>query len=279
MKSLSVFPLKPLQNSFNDFMSIAPSLFVSHGAPTFALESEGAARQLRGCGESLKEIKAVLVVSPHWQTHGIEVLTTLSPKTIHDFYGFPEPLYSLQYPATGCPEWANVAAQLLSKSTFPVTINHQRGLDHGAWVPLMHLFPTAQVPTFQISMPHSLNTGSAYQMGRLLAPLREQGILILGSGGITHNLHDLGKAASDLVYVGAFSRWIREALLNNQLEQLLDYREVAPNAKRAHPTEEHLLPLLIALGASDPEDRLEIIEGGVSYNILSMDSYLWRAQA
>ena len=167
---------------------------------------------------------------------------------------------------------------MLTKSAFPITLNNVRGLDHGAWVPLMHLFPAAKVPVFQISMPYSLNTVSAYQMGQLLVPLREQGVLILTTGGITHNLHDLGSLVSDLAYVEEFSNWVRQALLKNDLEQLLVYRDAAPNAKRAHPTEEHFLPLLIALGASTRDDHLEAIEGGVSYNILSMDSYLWRAK-
>lgn len=260
-------------------MKQAPVLFVSHGAPTFALEKTQSVKRLNAIGESLTDVAAVLVISPHWQTQEIEVMADLWPETIHDFYGFPSNLYDLQYPAQGHIEFASEAASLLAAGGLSVSLNHYRGLDHGAWVPLLHLFPDANIPVFQVSMPYTLTPADAYNMGRLLASMREQGVLIFGSGGITHNLSDFRQHAKELPYVEKFSQWIRHAIIDNHIDQLLAYRECAPYAKQAHPTDEHLLPLFVALGARSSDEYLEIIDGGIAYGILSMDSYLWQSKS
>ncbi len=254
----------------------APSLFVSHGAPTFALAPDLLGEKLRKIGASLNHIKAILVVSPHWQTEHIEVLANFQPETIHDFYGFPSELYTLQYPVNGHIEFANSVLRLLAVEGIRASLNHDRGLDHGAWVPLLHMLPSADIPVFQVSMPYSLNAASAYKLGQLLAPMREQGVLILGSGGITHNLSDLRQQAKVLPYVNQFAQWIRNAMIAKNVDLLLAYREHAPNASQAHPTDEHLLPLFVALGASTPDEQLKVIEGGITYGILSMDAYMWQ---
>ncbi len=254
----------------------APVLFISHGAPTFALEPELLGPQLQSLGQQLLPIRAVLVVSPHWQTLDVKVMTTERPDTVHDFGGFPARLYELQYPVAGQPELARQAARLLQAAGFACEADERRGLDHGAWVPLMHLLPQGQVPVFQVSMPFSLSTASALQLGRALAPLREQGVLILASGSTTHNLHDFRHpGAQPPSYVRAFADWVEAAVLARQTQPLLDYRALAPQAERAHPSEEHFLPLLVALGASDQADDVRLLRGGVSNGALAMDSFAW----
>ena len=257
-------------------MQKAASLFISHGAPTFALESSALVDRLAALGSQLDNIKAVLVVSPHWQTATLEVMTTIKPETIHDFYGFPEALYELQYPVQGCPELANEATALLKAAGLDCAPNSSRGLDHGAWVPLMHLFPKANVPAFQISLPYTATPQMAYALGQAVAPLKEQGVLILGTGGITHNLGHFMRRDVDLSYVTQFGDWVRKAIVENRVEDLLNYRQLAPSATQAHPTDEHFLPLFVALGSRSVDEVLEVIDGGIAYDILCMDAYMWR---
>lgn len=257
-------------------MTKAPVFFISHGAPTFALEPGRLGSRLRALGENLAEISAVLVVSPHWQTSEVRVMANKSPATIHDFGGFPPALYELQYPAPGHLEFAVEASRLLVAAGFETRLDDHRGLDHGAWVPLMHLLPTARVPVFQVSMPHALDTAGALRLGRAMAPLRERGVLIVGSGSMTHNLHELrppgAQAAS---YASEFTAWVRQAVLANAVDQLVAYRVQAPHAAQAHPTEEHFLPLVMAAGANAGEAPGQVIEGEITYGVLSMESYVW----
>ena len=254
----------------------APVFFISHGAPTFALDPGQLGANLRAMGQQLAGARAVLVVSPHWQTRALQVMSTPKPETIHDFGGFPPALYQLQYPAPGQPELAQQAIALLTQAGWPATADDQRGLDHGAWVPLMHLLPQARVPVFQVSMPHQLDPAGALALGRALAPLRDQGVLIIGSGSLTHNLYDIQPPASAaLAYAVEFVHWTRQAVTRADAAALLDYRRLAPHAERAHPTEEHLLPLLVALGASHESEAAQVIAGDITYGVLSMESYVW----
>jgi 4,5-DOPA dioxygenase extradiol len=254
----------------------APVLFISHGAPTFAVEPGALGSELRRLGNRLVGIKAVLVISPHWQTRAVKVMATLMPETMHDFGGFSPELYRLRYAAAGQPEIAERAALLLQRAGFVVTLDEKRGLDHGAWVPLLHLLPNAGTPVFQVSMPHDLDTRGAMQLGRALAPLRESGVLILGSGSLTHNLYEIAARASHAErYAEDFARWVRDAVTDKDTERLLSYRSQAPYATRAHPTEEHFLPLLVALGAAGDADDVLAIDGGMTYGVLSMDSFAW----
>ncbi|MDB6159785.1 MAG: Aromatic ring-opening dioxygenase LigB [Gammaproteobacteria bacterium] len=258
-------------------MAIAPSLFISHGAPTFALEPGLLGANLGTIASRLPDLRGVLVVSAHWQSRGVRVMTTAAPETVHDFGGFPRELYRLQYPAPGAPEAALEAGRLLADQGFAVAEDAQRGLDHGAWVPMLHLFPDARVPTFQVSMPYDLDTASAWRLGRALGPLRDSGILIIGSGSLTHNLYEVRQDASDgAPYAREFAGWVRDAVLARDTDRLIRYRRNAPHAERAHPSEEHYLPLLVALGASAAgSDMPEVIEGGMTYEVLSMESYAW----
>ena len=254
----------------------APVFFISHGAPTFAIEPGVLGPRLQALGEQLPPLQAVLVVSPHWQTRGVRVMTTAQPETVHDFGGFPAALYDLQYPAPGQPDLAHEAARLLAAAGFSTELDSRQGLDHGGWVPLMHLLPQAQVPVFQVSMPHNLNTQQAVQLGQALAPLREQGVLIVASGSMTHNLYEFRQSASaPAAYAREFANWVNTAVLANAVGPLTQYRTEAPHAERAHPTEEHFLPLLVALGAQSGNDTAQLIEGGITHGVLSMDSYVW----
>jgi 4,5-DOPA dioxygenase extradiol len=255
-------------------MKHAPALFVSHGAPTFALDPGLLGPKLRQLGQQWPGLAAIAVVSAHWQTAGVEVMRTAAPETIHDFGGFPAALYQLTYPAPGAPAEAQETAALLTTAGIGAGFDDQRGLDHGVWVPLLHLFPSAQTPVFQISLPFAFNAQKAFELGRALAPLRRRGVLVMGSGSLTHNLGEIGRFdPSHSTYAVEFTSWIRTHVQSRDIDALVDYRRRAPHAKRAHPTEEHFLPLLVALGASDDADAVNVIDGGMTYGVLSMESY------
>lgn len=256
-------------------MTQAPVFFISHGAPTFAIEPGLLGPRLRELGKQLSGINAVLVVSPHWQTSELTVMTTTQPETVHDFGGFPSALYALRYPTSGHPEYALEAARLLSEAGHHTTLDERRGLDHGAWVPLMHLLPNADVPVFQVSMPRSLTTAQALRLGQVLAPLRAKGVMIMASGSMTHNLYEIRPPTAQAEpYAQEFAAWVNAAVLANGETALVNYRELAPHAARAHPTEEHFLPLLAALGARGHE-AVQTIDGGITHGVLSMASYVW----
>lgn len=254
-------------------MNRAPALFVSHGSPMFAVEPGRLGPRLAELGTRLGDARAILVVSPHWQTRDVRVSGSAAPATIHDFGGFPGALYRLRYPAAGAPALAGKAATLLSKAGFLVD-EEQRGLDHGAWVPLLHLRPAADLPVFQVSMPRDLDAEGALQLGAALRPLRDDGVVIIGSGSLTHNLQEFFGGAQDSFYAGLFAAWVRDKISARETDALLKYRALAPFAERAHPTEEHFLPLLVAIGAGGYDEPLEVIDGGID-GVLSMDSYAW----
>lgn len=262
----------------------APVLYISHGAPTFAIEPGVLGAQLQALGHTLSGVKAVLVVSPHWQTRGVTVMTTAQPETVHDFGGFASALYDLRYPALGQPDVAREAARLLADAGFATGEDARRGLDHGAWVPMFHLLPDARVPLLQVSMPVSLTAAEAVAMGRALAPLRDQGVVVVGSGSLTHNLYEFRQSGSrPEAYAQEFVAWVRAAVLADAVTPLIHYRAEAPHAARAHPTEEHFLPLLVAMGAqqggngggSDAGMPQVLDGGGIAHGVLSMESYVW----
>jgi 4,5-DOPA dioxygenase extradiol len=258
-------------------MRKAPALFVSHGAPTFALEPGILGPRLRQVGEQMPDLAAVAVVSAHWQTPALQVMRTPAPETIYDFRGFPPALYQLKYPAPGSPALADDTATLLRAAGFNVSFDASRGIDHGVWVPLLYLLPAAQVAVFQVSLPFDCDAPRALQLGQALAPLRARGVLVMGSGSLTHNLREIGQTdPSATAYATEFTAWIRARVQGRDVAALQDYRRKAPHAQRAHPTEEHFLPLLVALGASDDSDTVEVIDGGMTYGVLSMESYVWK---
>ena len=192
-------------------MNRLPTLFVSHGAPSFALEPGIAGPRLTALGRALPRPEAVLVISPHWMTPVPRVGTTLRPDTIHDFGGFAPALYEIAYPAIGHPRLGQRTLDVLRDAGWRAQADERRGLDHGAWVPMLHLYPRADVPVFQLSLPSALDSDSAWAFGEALAPLATEGVLIVGSGSLTHNLHEFraGHGRED-AYAAEFARWIRE---------------------------------------------------------------------
>jgi 4,5-DOPA dioxygenase extradiol len=239
----------------------------------FAREPGVLGPNLHRLGGMLPAVRAILVVSPHWQTRGVRVAASSAPETIHDFGGFPAPLYRLQYTPPGAPTLAVEAVRRLVDAGFEASLDARRGLDHGAWVPLRYLRPAADVPVLQVSLPHDLDTAGALRLGQALAPLREHGVLVIGSGSLTHNLYEFRQHVRDPEYAQAFSDWVAAAVHHRDISGLLDYRRHAPHAARAHPSEEHYLPLLVALGASNDDERGTLIEGGMTNGVLSMDSF------
>ncbi len=257
-------------------MTRMPSLFISHGAPTFAIEPGRAGAQLAALGRRLERPRAIVVVSPHWITRGVKVTGALRPQTLHDFGGFDPKLYDITYPAPGDPALAQRIASLLSQAGWPAAVDAERGLDHGAWVPLLHLFPQADVPVLQVSMPVDLDERSAYALGRALAPLAAEGVLVVGSGSLTHNLYEFRVGATaEAAYAREFTQWIRDAVRAGDLARLGDALAQAPHAKRAHPTAEHFLPLAVALGAAAEVVPVTVLDGGIVHGVLAMESYVF----
>lgn len=260
-------------------MQAQPTLFVSHGAPTFAVEPGLAGPQLKALGERLPSPRAVLIVSPHWMTRGLSITASARPQTIHDFGGFPAELYALQYPAAGDPALAERIAALLRNAGYHADLDTERGLDHGAWVPMMHMFPEHHVPVLQLSLPMHISPEQTWALGQALAPLSQQGVLIVGSGSLTHNLYEFRQHGADEPYVKAFADWARQSVQTHDQDALVGYLEHAPQARRAHPTAEHYLPLLIAAGAAAPDAQVDVLDGGITHGVLSMDSYVFNAPA
>ena len=254
-----------------------PALFVSHGSPMFAVEPGDTGPALQRWGSALRaeypQLRGVVVMSPHWMSRGLEVMAALQPETWHDFGGFPRVLYSLQYPAPGAPLLAQQVAQLLQAAGQQPVLNPKRPMDHGAWVPLMHLFPQADVPVVQL--PADADAAAVYALGQALRPLRDAGVLLVGSGSMTHNLRDFvtGQSGGRLDYVQPFSRWIEERITARDTAALLDWLEQAPQARRAHPTDDHFLPLFFALGAGGPGTTASYLSREVQYGMLAMDSF------
>jgi 4,5-DOPA dioxygenase extradiol len=260
-----------------------PALFVPHGAPTFALRPGAAGAALERLTGGLPRPRAIVVVSAHWTTAVPTVGLAPQLETIHDFSGFPAALYAICYPATGCPEAAREVARALADAGLPVALDAERGLDHGAWVPLRFMFPDADVPVIPLSIQPRDGTAGALRLGRALAPLRERGFLVVASGNVTHNLGDYVRAARDGQgtpgYVREFADWVWARLAEGEVEALLDYRRRAPDAARAHPTEEHLVPLYVALGAAGDDFAAERVHAGIDDYVLAMDTYAFSTRA
>jgi len=253
-----------------------PSLYISHGSPMTALRPGLTGERLAELAAVLPRPRAIVIASAHWLTARPAVGGAIHPKTIHDFGGFPAALYQLQYQPPGDAAFAARVSQLLGEANLPSQIDPDRGLDHGAWVPLRLLYPDASIPVVPLSLQPQLGPAHHYALGRALAPLRDDGVLVIGSGSVTHNLHDLGAGYSDerqAPYVRPFITWIEKKLAEGDVDALLDYRRLAPHAERAHPTDEHLLPLFVALGAAGASAHAQRIDAGIDLGLLAMDIY------
>lgn len=255
-----------------------PTVFVSHGSPTLILEDSPGRTFLAGLGERLGRPAAVLAVSAHWTTAAPAVSSATQPQTVHDFYGFPNALYDLHYPAPGAPDLADSALGLLHDAGIAGSADPTQGLDHGAWVPLMLMYPQADIPVAQLSVQPRRSAADHIALGRALAPLREQGVLILASGGAVHNLRDFRFGATDAApWADAFAGWLDDALTAGDVDAVAHWTERCPEARLAHPTPEHFLPLPVALGAAGPTPRAERLHSGFEHGSIGMQAYAFHS--
>lgn len=258
-------------------MTTLPTLFVSHGSPMLAIQDSPARQFLQGLGTSLPRPKAIVVISAHWETLGAPAVSFAErPETIHDFGGFPAELFAIEYPAHGAPDVAENVAGLLLSAGYAVHRSPQRGLDHGAWVPLMLMYPKADIPVFQVSLIPGATPAEHERLGKALSSLRKEGVLIVGSGSLTHNLYEFRGQGIDApvpAWVSVFGSWMKAALQDGQRDALLDYRRQAPFAVKNHPSEEHLLPLFVAMGAAGEGGNAKRVHSSYEHGVLAMDVY------
>ena len=259
-------------------MSSLPTVFVSHGSPMTLIDPGPQGAAIAGLGKTLAKPKAILVASAHWLTNIPAIINSETPETIHDFYGFPAPLYDIRYPAPGAPQLACRTTSLLEAAGLHTAVHPNRGLDHGTWVPLRRMYPAADMPVAQLSTQFRKGPEYHYRMGQALAPLADEGVLVFGTGGITHNLRDFFNdipAGQSAPYVDEFRNWMLEKMQAGDIDALLDYRKRAPHAARAQPTADHLMPLYVALGAANgaPVKR---VHDSVDRGVMAMDAYVFK---
>ncbi len=249
-----------------------PAIFLGHGNPMNALQENGYTETWRRLGKSVPKPKAILAISAHWTTRGIAVTAMPEPRTIHDFGGFPQALFDIRYPAPGDPALAQRVQELLTP--FEVAPDQTWGLDHGVWSVLLKMFPDADVPVVQLSIDATQPAEFHYQIGRKLAPLRDEEILIIGSGNVVHNLRSMiwieGAPAYD--WAVRFNDKVRECLLGTEVEQLAMFAQWGPDAALAVPTDEHFLPLLYIAGTRQDDEAISIATDGIDAGSISMMS-------
>ncbi len=259
-------------------MTKLPTLFVSHGAPNMVLYDSPARTFLQGLAATLPRPEAILVMSAHFETNEPIVVANEKPDMIYDFGGFERELYSMRYDAPGAMPLVVEAAQLAQTAGMSARAATGRGYDHGTWVPLMLMYPAADIPVAQISVqPHQDGAHHA-ALGRALAPLREKGVLIVGSGSLTHNLQAFfrGNYAADAPapdWVSDFDEWVRDRAESGDLAAIADYEKAGPHARENHPSPEHFLPLPFAFGAAGDGGRGERIHASHQNGVLMLDAY------
>ncbi|NMY25540.1 dioxygenase [Pseudomonas sp. WS 5021] len=250
-----------------------PSLFISHGSPMLALQPGASGPALARLAATLPRPKAIVVMSAHWESRELLVSASPAPETWHDFGGFPRELFAVQYPAPGDPALAQQIVELLAADGLPARLDHQRPFDHGTWVPLSLMYPTADIPVVQVSLPSHMGPALQTRIGQALRSLREQGVLLIGSGSITHNLGELDwRAGPESIepWAREFRDWVVDKLDTQDEAALHDYRRQAPHAVRSHPSDEHLLPLYFARGAGG---QFSVAHQGFTLGALGMDIY------
>ncbi len=260
-------------------MTKIPALFISHGMPIMAIKPGPTHAFLKSLGRRLVRPKAILCVSAHWEAVRPLLSASSEPETAHDFFGFPRPLHEMKYPAPGDPDLAENAADLLKQAGFEAGTDGDRGLDHGAWVPLSLMYPEADIPVVQLSVQSDLDAAHHFKLGEALQPLRETGVLIMGSGGATHNLEEMSNHAADAeppAYAAAFDGWLEESVTRGRSDILIRFLEAGPSARKNHPfPAEHFLPLFVPLGAAGQGAPGQLLHRSFAYGVLSLAAYLW----
>lgn len=255
-----------------------PTLFISHGSPMLVIEPSPARDFLAQYGRELGKPRAIVIASAHFNTNRPVVVSDPHPGMIYDFGGFDPKLHEIVYPAPGEPEVARKAAELLKAAGLAPAYLPERGYDHGVWVPLLLLYPDADVPVVQISLQPVLGAGHHVAVGRALAPLTEQGILVIGSGSLTHNLQEFFRGGHEVdapapAWVADFEDWVHDKATAGAVDDLIHYRERAPHARENHPTEEHFLPIHVAIGAAGEGATGRRVHTSHRNGVLSMDAY------
>ena len=249
-----------------------PGLFISHGSPMLALDPEQVGPALQRLGHNLPRPQAIVVMSAHWESSALEVNIGVRPETWHDFRGFPKELYEIRYPASGNPELAEEILQLLAEAQLPAHANSTRPRDHGVWMPLLHMYPEADIPVVEISLPMNMNADAIYKIGLTLAPLRDKQILLIGSGSITHNLKELSwNEQNNKVpeWASTFRNYVVSKLNHNDYDAILAWDNI-PYLAKNHPTLEHFAPIFFAMGTGK---RFNIVHSSFSMGVLGMDIY------
>jgi 4,5-DOPA dioxygenase extradiol len=255
-----------------------PTLFVSHGAPSLALEEGPSRTFLVTLGQKLGRPRAIVCVSAHWETTIATAGLAGRPETIHDFYGFPQELYEMRYPAAGDPALGRRVMRLLTDAGIESAGDESRGFDHGVWSPLTLIYPDAGIPVVEVSVQPRLDASHHLKVGRALAALRDEGVLVMGSGSTTHNLREMGRTGPDggpPEYFSAFENWVCDAVVEGRAEDLASFERLAPYARRNHPTPEHFLPLFAPLGAAGEGAKGTVLNRHFEYGSLSMAAFLW----
>ncbi|MFV5190683.1 DODA-type extradiol aromatic ring-opening family dioxygenase [Acinetobacter courvalinii] len=248
-----------------------PGLFISHGSPMLALDPEQVGPALNRLSSNLPKPQAIIVMSAHWESQALEVSTSTRPETWHDFRGFPPALYEIRYPAPGAPQLAEEILKLFAEAGLAAHANSTRPRDHGVWMPLLHMYPDADIPVIEISLPIHMNADEIYKIGQVLSPLREQQILLIGSGSITHNLAELSwQADADVpVWASTFRNAVVNKLTHQDYDAVLDWPSL-PYVQRNHPSLEHFAPLFFAMGTGN---RFNIVHSSFSMLTVGMDIY------
>ncbi len=260
-------------------MTRAPAVFISHGSPMAAVQEDDYTRALVRFAHETARPQAIVVMSAHWEKHTppIEITAVAQNETMHDFGGFPEELYQLKYPAPGDVALADRISKLLSAQQFENQLNSKRGLDHGVWTPLLHAYPEANIPVLQISLPMFEDPRELMRVGRALAPLRDEGVLLVGSGGAVHNLGKLKwneKNGQPDSWALEYRDWVRGNLLGAKIDDLIAFETKGPQTALAHPTTEHFVPIFFTIGASLAGDKPRVFHDSFQYGNLSMLSFL-----
>ncbi len=247
-----------------------PVLFLGHGSPMNAIEDSRFSRAWEESAGAIPKPRAILCISAHWETEGLKITAMRNPLTLHDFYGFPQELFQKQYPAPGSPELAQSIRQLITRAR--IEFDYEWGLDHGAWGVLCRMYPEADIPVVQLSIDENLNTLLHYKLARELAPLRNEGVLVLASGNIVHNLETMRLNDSAFDWALEFDEKVKNLILSGDHDALVRFRELGPSANLAVPSTEHYMPLMYALALQEAHEPVEFFAEGVTLGSISMRS-------